>query len=1134
MRKGIFIFIITTLLLSMVITEPLSNRTYANEENVISLGEDSLVDWLIDKENNTINAVTANGNLHYISLDSFEIMDTVHIGKNPMDIDLQDDQLYISLPDFSQIRVVDRESKEIKEHTTLNNPDQISVGSDKVFYTNGGRLYHYNFATNSEEEVTIQGETYSSFSNPVLHLEDETNTLLIAESGSSGSNMKAISTIDYSLITKTTFNEEYGFSYPKKNLAVDGQDIFYAGHKINLTNLEDIYGVYAEDYRSEHNKFTAANIVAVDENYVFSTKSIYDRDTFKKVGSFAAEVSHILPDGERKYVYNASDHAISINMDTYSDPTVEVHVKNNKLNLNQQIDDWVVDETNSRIYAISESSNELIFIDTETMNVVERKIIGAIPTDIELVDGKLYIALFGGTKIAVTEPVLGSEVTYITTKQNPFEIETDGTDLYYTTEDQWVKIYHIDLITNTERTIEKPNTNSDTYYEPSIKLDSRNDLLYIAESGSSGSDLYVMDPVDGSHVSESDYKDGYGFSYPARKVFLDEDYVYYAGFRLQKNDVTLEQGSYFDRGEAFVSLQGDYVISTTNIYDKETLLPVYTLPSDLEINLANINSNGEILLSVIGDNAIYKFQSLEDLQQPIVKNLEMGLNAEGKYQFDWDMMTGDGYNIYTKSSDTESMSLLNTAPLLDQSYIVTDSQLLSWYGNTVTFGVKSLFGNSESSSMNTIDYTFEIPIPENLQSQFEEGKEDWKGEYGNRFFTVSWDQIDLVDGYNLYYYTEADKEKKKVSEILADDPNVFFTEHSLESFAGKTVYFEVTAVANGKESDLSETISYTFEENTNTDLDEEEVSEQQQEKGSDQQQEQKEDGKDNQQSPQRSESSSNGNSTTGTANNEQDRKSENESQTGDPTSTNQEEKEDKGQVFVRHSKQGNTIVFSEDEFINLENESEVVVDLKDDDDEDSEVLFTKHHISILQTTNSSISIEKPTTSITIPSFIFDGNADETSVSLRKQDPVSGAISDVYDFTITQGTNILSQFSEPVLLSFRVDPSKVENPDNVKIYYYNEEDEAWELIGGIYEDGVVTAETDHFSIFTVFEMEETASSSEEDTSDEELEESDSLAEDSEVNGEKDDTSSSSALIWISLIVIVVAGSIFFYVRKIKQS
>ena len=56
---------------------------------------------------------------------------------------------------------------------------------------------------------------------------------------------------------------------------------------------------------------------------------------------------------------------------------------------------------------------------------------------------------------------------------------------------------------------------------------------------------------------------------------------------------------------------------------------------------------------------------------------------------------------------------------------------------------------------------------------------------------------------------------------------------------------------------------------------------------------------------------------------------------------------------------------------------------------------------------------------------------------------------VYDFTIKSNGKDKHKFNEKVTLTFTVDSSKVKNPENVKVYYFNEDTKKWELVGGEY-------------------------------------------------------------------------------------
>ncbi len=132
--------------------------------------------------------------------------------------------------------------------------------------------------------------------------------------------------------------------------------------------------------------------------------------------------------------------------------------------------------------------------------------------------------------------------------------------------------------------------------------------------------------------------------------------------------------------------------------------------------------------------------------------------------------------------------------------------------------------------------------------------------------------------------------------------------------------------------------------------------------------------------------------------------------------------------------------------------------------------LTAAQVAKLKLKNAVIHVNKDGIDMMIPASNLVGEGDVEITMERFQDNPD-ALSPVYDFTIKQGDTIIDNFENPVTLKFKVDESKVDKPDDVKLYYYDEDSGEWVLIGGTYADGYVTAETSHFSTFTVFEIAE---------------------------------------------------------------
>jgi len=144
--------------------------------------------------------------------------------------------------------------------------------------------------------------------------------------------------------------------------------------------------------------------------------------------------------------------------------------------------------------------------------------------------------------------------------------------------------------------------------------------------------------------------------------------------------------------------------------------------------------------------------------------------------------------------------------------------------------------------------------------------------------------------------------------------------------------------------------------------------------------------------------------------------------------------------------------------------------------------LTEEQVKALKENKQSLRITNNQVELQIPSQILpDG---KVSIQLKRLEDVKEAVSATYDFTIIdQNGNAIHQFDTPVILTFTVDLDNIQNTDQLNVYYYNEQRKVWEqLLGSVYKAGKVTASTDHFSIFAVFERTEASYPAVESTSD----------------------------------------------------
>jgi endo-1,4-beta-xylanase len=116
-------------------------------------------------------------------------------------------------------------------------------------------------------------------------------------------------------------------------------------------------------------------------------------------------------------------------------------------------------------------------------------------------------------------------------------------------------------------------------------------------------------------------------------------------------------------------------------------------------------------------------------------------------------------------------------------------------------------------------------------------------------------------------------------------------------------------------------------------------------------------------------------------------------------------------------------------------------------------------------------VEQYDVSLEIPLSIFANSDEEVTITIERLKDLEESLSGVYDFMIKQGDTIIREFDEPVTLVFKVDTGQINEPDHINVFNLNTEENVWELVGGTYADGAATAETNHFSTFTLFETAE---------------------------------------------------------------
>ncbi|MEK3806132.1 bifunctional 2',3'-cyclic-nucleotide 2'-phosphodiesterase/3'-nucleotidase [Bacillus sp. FSL H8-0547] len=162
-------------------------------------------------------------------------------------------------------------------------------------------------------------------------------------------------------------------------------------------------------------------------------------------------------------------------------------------------------------------------------------------------------------------------------------------------------------------------------------------------------------------------------------------------------------------------------------------------------------------------------------------------------------------------------------------------------------------------------------------------------------------------------------------------------------------------------------------------------------------------------------------------------------------------------------KDGKAFVTFDDTFIPyIEHTNDVLINLFGTSEFASvEMTFTADQMTALKAKEESLSFNNEAIGLDIPLSNLDEK--ETIISFAKTEKVEDALTDTYDFAITQDGKNVKKFKEEIGIAFFV-----ENAENPRVYYVDRKKEELTELEGSYEDGAVFGYTDHFSEFTVLE------------------------------------------------------------------
>ncbi|MGG0177572.1 YncE family protein [Gottfriedia acidiceleris] len=561
---------------------PHTQAAAATNVNQLSIGS-SLTKWVLDDPSKKLYAISSEDKkLFFINSSSLTIDKTLTLGGAPTDIIKSDGNLYVAIDSLKQIIVVDLSKKVITQTLkTTSDPYQIVKDGDMIYYTEENvwsSIYAYNLQTNLDQIIQ------SYLREPALAINTENHILYIGEADPMSSHLIYYSTKDNKVIGTSNYNNGYGFRNLNRNILFDGVNVYYAGRDFNPNNPNRFNGNFGND----------DNVIYVNNNLVFTYKSIYNKDSHEKLGEYGYNSDLIASSQNSIFIYSSelsqikrydsnqinSSNIISLisgirNQSQSTALSRQINDKTRQLKIQSNLTKWVLDEPTQTLYGISTDDKTLLFINSQTLNLEKVINFACNPTDIIKDNGKLYVALDDANQIAVIDMASRTKVDTLYTTSDPYLIAKDGDMIYYAERDQWCDVFAYNLQTNIDQIlpIEKQ-------YEPTLSFNTDKHILYIGESGLSDSNLIYYSTTDNKVIGTSNW-----FPSPRRSILFNGINVYYAGFAFSSEDVNKMNNS-----ENLFYANQNFLFSSTSVYDEGSNAKLGDFKNKVDLIESNSNS----------------------------------------------------------------------------------------------------------------------------------------------------------------------------------------------------------------------------------------------------------------------------------------------------------------------------------------------------------------------------------------------------------------------------------------------------------------------------------------------------------------------------------------------------------------
>ncbi len=238
-----------------------------------------VVNWLV--EGDMVHAIFQNVNRYALFDTNKGIIKTdVQLSGRPADFHYYGNELWISYPDLSCIKIHDKTSLKVKETLYFDHPvSSFDVYGNYIFYTEddqGGAAYRYD-TQSKQEPLLIRPDNGYFFSEADVLVNAKDKLVYFSESGSSGS---AVFCYDIESLTLQSVyrKDNYGYSNSKRTSFLQGDSLYWGEFELNATQVSRVTTQYTGS--------GATSMFHVDEYFVVTTRGLYLRESGALIASF--------------------------------------------------------------------------------------------------------------------------------------------------------------------------------------------------------------------------------------------------------------------------------------------------------------------------------------------------------------------------------------------------------------------------------------------------------------------------------------------------------------------------------------------------------------------------------------------------------------------------------------------------------------------------------------------------------------------------------------------------------------------------------------------------------------------------------------------------------------------------------